>query len=113
APRGGPYWRTPCLDGLRQDRRPEDLEDLAVVGEGLALERLQDDVDGLVPSRAAALELEAEALELVVLVAAPEADVDPPAREEIERGDLLGHDERVVQRTTMTAVPTRNRVVFV
>src|SRR5204863_7639051 len=96
--RGDPDRRPRRLDGLRKDRGLGNLEDLAVVGEGPALERLQDDVDRLLPARAAALQLESEALELVVLVAAAETDVHAAAREQIERGDLLGHDQRVMQR---------------
>ena len=67
---------TRLLERLREHHGLRDLEELAVVAEGPALERLQEDVDRLLPPRAAALELEAEALELVRLVAAPQADVE-------------------------------------
>jgi len=86
------------LERLREDRRLRDLVELAVVAERPALERLQDDVDRLVPAGAAGVELEPEPLELVVLVAAAEPDVDPAPGEEVERRDLLRGDERMVQR---------------
>src|SRR3989442_7544110 len=41
-------------------------------------------------------ELEAEPLELVVLVAAAEADVEAPAAQQVERGNLLRSEERRV-----------------
>ena len=75
-----------------------DLVELPVVGERLALEGLEDDVDRLLPAHAAGRQLQTEALELVVLVAAPEPDVDPAAGQQIQRGDLLGDDQRMVER---------------
>src|SRR4029450_9556998 len=94
---GDPDRRTRAAE-LREDRRLRDLEQLAVVGERLALEGLQNDVDGLFPAGAPPLPLEAEARGLVVLVAAAEADVDPSRRQGLERRDLLGHHQRMVQR---------------
>src|SRR4029450_10014429 len=65
-----PDRRAGLLERLREHHRLGDLEELAVVAEGPALEGLQEDVDRFLPSRPAALELEAETLELVRLVAA-------------------------------------------
>ena len=93
-----PDRRVRLLQGLRKDRRLWNLEELAVVGERLAVERLEDDVDGLFPARPGAVELQPEPLELVVLVAAPEPDIDAPARQLVQRGNLLRDDERMVQR---------------
>src|SRR5205085_1995003 len=95
--RRDPDRRMRSLKRLREDHRLRDLEDLSVVREGLTGKGFQDDVDRLFPARARAVELEPEALELVVLVAAAEADVHAPAREEIERRDLFGDDERMVE----------------
>src|SRR2546425_9213334 len=96
--RRDPDGRKRFLDGLREHRRLRDLEELPLVAERLAAERLQDDVDRLLPPRAAALQLEAEPLELVALVAAAEPDVEAPAAEQVERRDLLGDHQRVVER---------------
>src|SRR2546428_13872264 len=71
--------RARLLERLREHRGLRDLEELPVVAEGLAAEGLHQNVERLLPARAAALELEAEALELVGLVAAPESDVEAPA----------------------------------
>src|SRR4030095_8538275 len=68
--RGHPDGRVRTLEGLRKDRGLRDLEELALVREGLAGERLQDDVDRFLPARPRAVQFEPQALELVVLVAA-------------------------------------------
>src|SRR3989442_1867875 len=96
--RRDPDRRMRFLERLREHRRLGDLEELAVVAEGPALEGFHDDVDGLVPALAPALELEAEPLELVVLVAAAEADVEAPAAQQVERGNLLGDHQWMVER---------------
>src|SRR6266850_648538 len=95
---GDPDRRPRLLQRLREDRGLRDLEELAVVRERTALEGQQEDVHGLLPPVAARGELQAEPLELVVLIAAPEADVDPAAGQQVERGDLLGDNQRMVQR---------------
>src|SRR5207248_2073573 len=56
--RGDPDGRARLLQRLREDRRLRNLEELAVVAEWPALERLQQYVDRLLPARASALELE-------------------------------------------------------
>ena len=96
--RRDPDRRMRTLDRLREHGRLGNREELSLVAERLPTERFQDDVDGFFPAVAALLQLEAEALELVVLVAAAETDVDASAGQEIERRDLLGDDERMVQR---------------
>jgi hypothetical protein len=83
---------------LREDSGLGDPVELALVAERSARERLQDHVHRLLPPRAPALEPEPEALELVVLVAAAEPDVEPARGEEREGGDLLGYHQRVVER---------------
>src|SRR5262245_25538771 len=95
--RRDPYRRVRLLCGLGEDARFRKLEVLALVGERLPLERLEDDVDGLVPALAPLVELEAEALELVLLVAAPEADVEAAAAHHVERRDLFRDHQWMVQ----------------
>src|SRR6266478_1230118 len=95
--RRDPDGRVRPLDGLREHGGLGELEEFPVVAEGLAAERLEDDVDRLLPSPARAVQLEPQPLELVVLVAPPEPDVDAPPGEEIEGRDLFGDHERVVE----------------
>src|SRR5206468_11771411 len=82
-----PDGRVGPLDGLREYGSLGELEKFAVVAERLAAERLEEDVHGLFPPPARAVQLEPEPLELVVLVAPPEPDVDAPAGQEIEGRD--------------------------
>src|SRR5688572_6637797 len=93
-----PDRRVRLLQRLREDRGLRNLENLALVGERLAFERLHQDVDRLVPALSARIELETEALELVALVAAAEPDVDASAGEQVERRDLLGDDQGMMYR---------------
>src|SRR5262249_32446035 len=74
--RGDPDRRVRLLQRLREHERLGNLEELPVVAERLTGEGLQDDVDRLLPARPAALQIETEALELIGLIAAPEADID-------------------------------------
>src|SRR5262249_47066666 len=83
------------LDRPREHGRLGNGEELSLIAERLTAERLQDHIDGLFPPVAALLELETEALELVVLVAAAEADVDAAAGQQIERRDSLREAGRV------------------
>jgi hypothetical protein len=109
--RGDPDRRVRLLHRLREHGRLGNLEELPVVAERLTGEGLQDDVDRLLPARAAALQIETEALELVGLIAAPEAGIDAPAGQEIQRRSLLGDHQGMVERHHDDAVPTRIRVV--
>src|SRR5262245_12254571 len=96
--RGDPDRRVRLLQRLREHGRLGNLEELPVVAERLTGEGLQDDVDRLFPARPAALQIETEALELVGLIAAPEADIDTPAGQEIQRRNLLGDHQGMVER---------------
>ena len=58
------------------------------------------------------VELEPEPLELVVLVPAAKPDVDAAAGQQVERGDLFGDDERMVQRHDDDRRADAQRVVF-
>src|SRR5215510_9180938 len=86
------------LERLRERGLLGKLEELPGVTERLTGEGLQDDVDRLLPARPAALQIETEALELVGLIAAPEAHIDAPAGQEIQRRNLLGDHQGMVER---------------
>lgn len=48
-----------------------------------------------------------ESAELIVAIAAPNTEVEASSGEHVDRGDLLGEQQRVVQGSTTTAVPRR------
>ena len=95
--RGDPHRRMRLLDGMRVHGGLGDPVVLALVAEGLAGQRLKDDVDGFLPARPAFAQLDPQALELVSLIAAAQAHVEASAAEQIDGGDLLGDDERMMQ----------------
>ena len=96
--RDDPDRRMRRLQRLRKHHGVGYLEVLAVVAERLALERSENDVERFVPAIFGLFKFEAEALEFIILIPAAEADIEPPAAEQIERGDFFGDHQRVMQR---------------
>src|SRR5262245_50022668 len=88
--RGHPDRRMRPLQAAREHGGLRDLEVLAVVAERLAREAEQDHVDRFFPARPALAQILTEALELVALIAAAEADVETTAGEQVDGRDLLG-----------------------
>jgi hypothetical protein len=85
------------LDGLRQDAHVLDLvaragERQAVFSPGAA-----DDLEALVEALARALHRDAEAAELGRLVAAAQAELEPPARDDVDLGPFLGNPQRMLE----------------
>src|SRR5262249_61738009 len=72
--RRDPNRRMRLLQRLREERGLGNPVELAVVAEGLATEGLHDDVHRFVPALAPGIELRPEALEFVLLRAAPQPD---------------------------------------
>src|SRR5262245_23850065 len=73
------------------------VPELAVMAEAaVAGPRLADDLHGLVEALGGLRDRDAEAVELGLAIALADAEVDAPAAEKIERGDLLGDQHRVV-----------------
>ena len=95
---GHPDGRSGLLHGQGEHGGLGNLEVLAVIAERLAAEAQHDDVDGLLPARPALGQVLAQALELVALIAPAQAHVEAPAGEQVDGGDLLGDDQRVMQR---------------
>ena len=83
-------------DRARPDRRPRDLEELAVPLEDVLGQRLDDDLGGLHEARPRFLHRDAEAGVLHGGRAAAEAEHAAAVREDVEQRDLLGHPHRVV-----------------
>ncbi len=57
-----------------------------------------DDVDGFLEPRLAFLHRNAEAGEFVVAVALADAEIQPPAGQQVDRRRLLGQQHRIVPR---------------
>ena len=70
---------------------------LAVMAEAsFAHPAFLDDLHRLVEALGRLLDRDAEAVELGLAVALADAEVDAPAAQKVERGDLLGHQDRIV-----------------
>src|SRR5206468_9813888 len=83
------------LDRLRQDADVAYGVELPLERHALLDPRAADDLHALVEPLARPLHRDAEAAELVGLVAAPEAELEPPAREDVDHRPFLGDPERV------------------
>ena len=86
------------LHRLRIDAGLAEIVIFAVIAERFALEGQQQNIDGLVEPRPAFAEVKAQPFELVGLIAAPQPDIQPAARQQIGGGDLLRHNQGVMQR---------------
>ena len=107
-----PERRVRLLDGRRLDDDVVELPVLAVEREPLVRRpRLGDDVDRFLEARLGLLHRDAEADELVVPVALADAEIQPPARQQIDRRRLFGQQHRVVpgQHDHRGAKPQRAR----
>src|SRR5206468_9458402 len=60
--------------------------------------RSADDLEALVEPLARGLHRDAEPAELGRLIAAAQAEFEPPAREDVDLGPLLGDPQRVLER---------------
>ena len=81
--------------GVEHHRR--EVEELAVVLDHVLRPEATADVDGLVDPTAAGVEVEAGDLPLLLQPAGADAELDPTARDHVERGDGARGDERVAQ----------------
>src|SRR2546427_11029587 len=79
-----PEGRVRLLARLGQDADVAYAVDLALERHALLGPRAADDLQALVEPLARPLHRDAEAAELVGLVAAPEAELEPPAREDVD-----------------------------
>ena len=94
-----PERRMRLLDGRRLDDDVVELPVLALPREPLVRRpRLGDDVDQFLEPRLGLLHRNAEADELVVAVALADAEIQPPARQQVHRRRLLGQQHGVVPR---------------
>src|SRR5262245_4254872 len=96
--RGHPHRRMRLLIWARRDDRVLEAIELALVAEGLALPRLQDDLERLEEARLALLVWHAERVVGARTAATADPEVESTVAQVIQRRDLAGHAERMVQR---------------
>ena len=75
-----------------------EVEEVALKGDGLSGEKTTNDFERLVGSRAAFLERHAEAVELFVLEANSDAELETTAGDHIDYCDILGQAYGIVKR---------------
>jgi len=92
------------LHRLRHDVAQRHVEILAVMLAAAILEHRDDRPDRLLPDRPLFVERDAEGLQFSDAGALPGAELDPPVRNQIERGDPLGAARRVGRRQLHDAV---------
>ena len=94
---GDPQRRMRLLVRLGDDVARREVEVRAVPFPGLARERRHQRFDRLLPHVALLAHAGAEGMKLDRPLTLSEPQLDPAAREEIERGDALGHPDRVIR----------------
>ena len=96
----------PLLHGLRPELdRPLDVEELALMGEGAAGERLADDVAAFAEAGAGVCHGDAEGIVFEACEAAPEADMEIAPAQLAQHGDLARESERAVPGQDQDAGP--------
>ena len=83
--------------GLGSTQRSSDVGVLAVVGEPFLGPGLDDHVDGFLEPLAAGVDVDADAVEFLLLVAGADAEVEAAVADHIQHGDFLGDEDGVVQ----------------
>ena len=86
------------LQRLRIEPRRRDLESLAFIRERRLMQCALDDLERFKIARLILALGHPKAVVLILLVAFAESDFDAPAAQDIERGQLFGHDQRMVER---------------
>ena len=96
---GDPDGRVRRLDRARQHRdRARHGEEAALVREVVLGPRLQHQLQALLERRAAVLDAQVKPVELHLLVAAPDADVEAPLGQDVGQCNVLGETDRVPER---------------
>ena len=96
---GEPQRRVRALQRLGLDHDVVVVPVLAAMAEAaLGGPRLADDLHRLVEALGGLVDRDAEAVELGLAVALADAEIDPPAGQQVERRDLLGDQHRIVPR---------------
>src|SRR5204862_1657467 len=103
-----PDGRAGALQRTQRDSHVAEAEVLALVAHRLAVPQLLDHLETLDEARDPRLRVLAHRLVLHVPVAEADAEDEPPARDHVERGDLLGNLDRVVEREEETARAERH-----
>jgi hypothetical protein len=78
------------------------------VGPVLLAEGEPEDLEGLLIAAARLLERDAESPELLGLVPPADADANAPAAQHVERGDVLGETQRIVEGEDEHSRPDRD-----
>ena len=96
---GEPQRRVRALQGRGLDHDVVVVPALAVMAEaGFARPALADHLHRLVETLGRLVDRDAEAVELGLAVALADAEIDAPAAQKVEGGDLLGDQHRIVPR---------------
>ena len=75
-----------------------NIGELAVVGEAFLGPGLDHHVDGLVESVTAGVDVNTDAVELLLLVAGADAEVEAAVADDVEHGHFFGDQDWVMQR---------------
>jgi len=89
--------RIGLLHGLGEHPEVIDVGVLAVVGEAFLGPCLDDDIDGFLEPFAAGVDVDAHAVELLLLITSADAEVDASVADHIQHGHFLGHQDGIVQ----------------
>ena len=90
--------RIGLLRRLRQDPQVIDVGELAVIRDALFRPRLNHHVHGFLEPLPAGVDVHAQAVELLLLVAGADAEVDSAPAEHVQHGYFFGHQDGVVER---------------
>ena len=90
--------RVGLLQRLGQHPHVFNIGELPLVGEGFLGPGLDHHVDGFVEPVAAGVNVNAHAVELLLLVTGADAEVEPAVAYDVEHGHFLGHQDGVMQR---------------
>ncbi len=93
-----PYRRIWLLHRTRRDPGAIDMKMLAVEGDLLSLPKPPNDLQRLIGTRAAGLEIDSIAGVFLGTVSKPDPQIEPPVGNYVQYGAVFGQPDRIVQR---------------